>query len=37
MRDQRATKRGNQPDYKCSHHTCSGAIWLDRKRNGTHA
>jgi hypothetical protein len=32
MRDQRATKRGNQPDWKCSQHACDGAIWLDRKR-----
>jgi hypothetical protein len=31
MRDQRATKRGNQPDYKCGP-GCDGAVWLDRKR-----
>jgi hypothetical protein len=36
MRDQRATKRGNQPDFKCSQRACDGAMWLDRKRrNGT--
>jgi hypothetical protein len=32
MRDQRASKRGNQPDYKCLNHACDGAVWLDRKR-----
>ena len=31
MRDQRATKRGNQPDFKCLNRTCDGAVWLDRK------
>ena len=31
MRDQRTTKRGNQPDYKCTP-PCDGAVWLDRKR-----
>jgi hypothetical protein len=36
MRDQRTTKRGNQPDYKCSQRTCDGAVWLDRKKNGNH-
>ena len=32
MRDHRATKRGNQPDYKCVNRDCDGAVWLDRKR-----
>jgi hypothetical protein len=32
MRDQRATKRGNQPDYKCVVGSCDGAVWLDKKR-----
>jgi hypothetical protein len=32
MRDQRATKRGNQPDFKCQRRDCNGAVWLDRKR-----
>jgi hypothetical protein len=37
MRDQRATKRGNQPDWKCTQSACDGAVWLDRKRrNGAH-
>jgi hypothetical protein len=31
MRDQRATKRGNQPDFKCQTRGCDGALWLDRK------
>jgi hypothetical protein len=31
MKDQRATKRGNQPDYKCCNRDCDGAMWLDRK------
>jgi hypothetical protein len=31
MRDQRATKRGNQPDFKCVGASCDGAVWLDRK------
>lgn len=31
MKDQRATKRGNQPDYKCTRPGCNGAAWLDRK------
>jgi hypothetical protein len=35
MRDQRATKRGNQPDWKCSQGACDGAVWLDRKKTGT--
>lgn len=30
MRDQRATKRGNQPDFKRQNRQCDGAIWLDR-------
>jgi hypothetical protein len=34
MRDQRATKRGNQPDFKCVVRTCDGAVWLS-KRNST--
>ena len=32
MRDHRATKRGNQPDFKCQRRDCGGAVWLDRKR-----
>jgi hypothetical protein len=32
MKDQRAGKRGNQPDYKCRNRDCDGAVWLDRKR-----
>ena len=32
MRDHRATKRGNQPDFKCVNRDCDGAVWLDRKR-----
>ena len=32
MRDQRATKRGNQPDFKCTRPGCEGAVWLDKKR-----
>lgn len=32
MTDQRATKKGNQPDLKCSNRDCDGAVWLDRKR-----
>jgi hypothetical protein len=31
MRDQRATKRGNQPDFKCASRSCDGALWLDHK------
>jgi hypothetical protein len=37
MRDNRAIKRGNQPDWKCTQSACDGAVWLDRKRrNGAH-
>jgi hypothetical protein len=32
MKDQRAGKRGNQPDFKCHNRDCDGAVWLDRKR-----
>lgn len=35
MKDQRSTKRGNQPDMKCANRNCDGAIWLDRKRRPT--
>ncbi len=35
MQDQRASKRGNQPDYKCRTRDCDGAVWLDRKRPPT--
>jgi hypothetical protein len=28
LHDQRATKRGNQPDLKCRDRNCDGAIWL---------
>jgi hypothetical protein len=36
MRAQRATQRGNQPDFTCGP-SCDGALWLDRKRrNGVH-
>ena len=31
MRDQRATKRGNQPDFKCLVASCDGAVWLEKK------
>jgi hypothetical protein len=34
LRDQRATKRGNQPDFKCRDRNCDGAIWLEPKKKG---
>lgn len=37
--DNRATKKGNQPDYRCKNRSCDGAIWLTpkggTKKNGT--
>lgn len=31
MYDNRATKKGRQPDYKCKDRACNKAIWLDKK------
>ena len=35
MKDQRSSKRGNQPDFKCLNRACDGATWLDHKRPRT--
>lgn len=29
--DNRLTKKGNQPDYRCKNRACDGAIWLKKK------
>lgn len=29
MWDNRATKKGNQPDYKCKDKTCGKAVWVE--------
>jgi hypothetical protein len=35
MKDQRATKRGNQPDFKCQDRNCDGAMWLETRKKGS--
>lgn len=32
MWDNRSTKKGNQPDFKCKDRSCNKAVWLERRR-----
>ncbi len=35
MWDNRETKKGKQPDYKCKNRDCSKAVWLEKKGAGS--